>query len=71
VVLVDFQMPGLTGLETATAIRRTNANIPIGLITGAAMTLDPQVVSQSGVTRVFHKPFNLDELAAWLGSLPG
>lgn len=71
VVLVDFQMPGLTGLEIATEIRKENTNIPIGLITGVANTLDPQHVSQSGITRVFRKPFNLEELAAWLRSLPG
>ena len=70
VVLVDFQMPGMTGLEIATEIRRANANIPIGLITGVANTLDPQTVSRSGITRIFHKPFNLEELAAWLGALP-
>jgi CheY-like chemotaxis protein len=70
VVLVDFQMPGLTGLEIATEIRQENTTIPIGLITGVAHALDPQYVSQAGVTRVFRKPFNLEELAAWLGSLP-
>lgn len=71
IVLLDFQMPGLTGLETAAAIRRKHLTVPIALITGVMYTLDPQLVSQAGVTRTFQKPFDLDDLRTWLESLPG
>ena len=68
-ILVDFQMPGLTGLEMATEVRRTNPQIPIALITGIAGTLEAEAVAQAGITRIFPKPFDLNELVNWLQSL--
>jgi CheY-like chemotaxis protein len=68
-ILVDFQMPGLTGLEMAAEVRRTNPQIPIALITGIAGTLEAEAVAQAGITRIFPKPFDLNELANWLQSL--
>jgi two-component system copper resistance phosphate regulon response regulator CusR len=70
VVLVDFQMPGLTGLEVTAEIRKKNPHIPIALVTGTIHALDPQLMAQSGLTRIFRKPFSLGELANWLQSLP-
>lgn len=68
-LLVDFQMPGMTGLEMAAEVRRTNPQIPIALITGLAGTLEAEAVAQAGITRTFPKPFDLNELANWLQSL--
>jgi DNA-binding response OmpR family regulator len=70
VVLVDFQMPGRTGLEIAAEIRQKNATIPIALVTGSVQALDASLVAQAGINRVFQKPFSIDELATWLQSLP-
>ena len=69
-ILVDLQMPDLTGLEVAAEIRRTAPHIPIALITGTAGALDPQAVMQAGINRTFPKPFRLEELSAWISSLP-
>lgn len=68
-LLVDFQMPGMTGLEVATKVRKTDPDIPIGLITGTASTLEAEAVVQAGVSRVFPKPFSLEELSLWIHSL--
>lgn len=68
-ILVDFQMPGITGLEMATAVRKTDPHIPIALITGTAVVIEPQAMAQGGISRVFPKPFSLDELSSWIGSL--
>jgi DNA-binding response OmpR family regulator len=69
-ILVDFQMPDMTGLEMATEIRQTDPDIPIALITGLAHTLDTTAVRQAGISRIFPKPVSLEELSAWIHSLP-
>jgi DNA-binding response OmpR family regulator len=68
-ILVDFQMPDMTGLEMATEVRRTDPQVPIALITGIAGTLEAEAVAQAGITRTLPKPFDLNELANWLQSL--
>jgi DNA-binding response OmpR family regulator len=68
-ILVDFQMPDMTGLEMATEVRQTDPDIPIALITGMAQTIDPAAVVQAGINRIFSKPVNLEELSAWIHSL--
>jgi CheY-like chemotaxis protein len=68
-ILVDFQMPSMTGLEMAAEVRRTDPQIPIALITGIADVLEAEVVAQAGITRTLPKPLDLDELANWLQSL--
>jgi CheY-like chemotaxis protein len=68
-ILVDFQMPGLTGLELATAVRKTDQHTPIALITGTASTIEPASIAQAGITRTFPKPFSLKELCTWIESL--
>lgn len=69
VIMVDLQMPGMTGLEVARAVRQRDPHIPIALITGVADTLDENTLQQAGITRLFTKPFALDDISNWLQSL--
>jgi CheY-like chemotaxis protein len=62
IILSDFRMPGMSGLEMATIIRQTNPAIPIFLITGDAYTLETEAVVRAGITRVLPKPLKLNEL---------
>ena len=68
-ILVDLQMPGMTGLEVAAEIRKTAPHIPIALMTGTYNTLDHEAIIQAGINHTFAKPFNLDDLSLWLSSL--
>jgi DNA-binding response OmpR family regulator len=68
-ILVDFQMPGMTGLEMAAEVRRVDLQIPIALITGVAETLEAAAVAQVDIMHTFPKPFDLNALANWLQSL--
>jgi len=70
VILVDLNMPGISGVEMAVEVRRINPHIPIALITGTPAAVQPVTLKQTGISLVFAKPFNLDELLAWLRSLP-
>ena len=69
-ILVDFRMPGMTGLEMAALVRRTNGAIPIVLITALAHALDAEVVAKAGINRVLSKPFTCDELMSCLSLIP-
>lgn len=60
-ILVDYRMPGMTGLEMAAFIRRSDTITPIILITGDCYSLDPEIVAQAGVTRLLPKPLKINE----------
>lgn len=60
-ILVDYRMPGITGLEMAAFIRRSDTVTPIILITGDYYALAPEIVAQAGVTRVLAKPLQIQE----------
>jgi DNA-binding response OmpR family regulator len=62
-------MPGISGLDMAVEVRRTNPHIPMALITATPMAVQPMVLQQTKISRVFVKPFNLEELLAWLRAL--
>jgi len=49
VVVTDFLMPGLTGSETAQAIRARSATTPIVMISGSARTPEENGAQQAGV----------------------
>lgn len=61
-ILTDYRMPAMTGLEMAACIRRSDTATPIILITGDSSTLDPEIVAQAGITRVLPKPLKIKEL---------
>lgn len=67
-IFVDFRMPGMTGLDFAIEVRKSNPHIPIALITGTIKTLDDKAIVEAGITRAFPKPFDFNELAAWIRS---
>ena len=69
VILVDLQMPGISGLEMAVEVHKTNPSIPMALITGTPMAIQPVLLRQAGISRVFAKPFDLAALIAWLQTL--
>lgn len=61
-IFSDFRMPGMTGLEMAAFVRRTDPAIPIILVTGEPTALGAKAVAQAGITRVLLKPFTTSEL---------
>ncbi len=66
VIFVDLHMPGMTGLEMAAAVRRTNSLIPIILVTGAAHSLEAVAVAQAGINGMLPKPFAPHDLVTCL-----
>ena len=68
VVITDFLMPGLTGLEIAEAIRRAGHTTPILMISGSATSRDERRAMQAGV-RVLRKPIPFAQFAAALAEV--
>ena len=62
VVLLDLEMPGLDGLETAAQIRGSGRPTPIVALTGRATEADRQSVMDAGLDAYLTKPFVVSEL---------
>ncbi len=61
-ILTDYRMPAMTGIEMAAVIRRSDTVTPIILITGDFYELDLEMVARTGITQVLPKPLKLNEL---------
>jgi CheY-like chemotaxis protein len=60
-VLTDYGMPDLTGVQVAAAVRRKSPSTPVVLVTGWGSDLDANS-PPPGVTAVIGKPFRLAAL---------
>jgi CheY-like chemotaxis protein len=67
-VITDFLMPGLTGLEIAEAIRARSRTTPIVLISGSAEEPDERRAAQAG-QRFLRKPVAFAEFKATLAAV--
>ena len=68
VVVTDFLMPGLTGLEIAEAIRERSRATPVVLISGSAEQPDEMRAAQAGL-RFLRKPVSFAQFKATLTAL--
>ena len=59
-VISDFRMPGMNGIELATLIRKMNKNIPIILMTAYdAIDTDPFIIKFLNIEYIITKPIKL------------
>jgi DNA-binding response OmpR family regulator len=69
VVLLDVMLPGMNGIDIASALRRAGNEVPILMLT-ARDTIDDRVRGlRSGADDYLVKPFAFDELAARIEAL--
>lgn len=61
-VLTDWNMPGKSGLEVIQAIRATNKDVPIIMVTTEAEKSRVLEAIQAGVSDYLVKPFTADTL---------
>lgn len=61
-LVVDYAMPGMTGLQLASVVRKRGITAPIILATGYAELADPSEGSESLLTMILRKPFTLRQL---------
>ena len=64
-IVSDFKMPGMNGLELLTALREDYPHVPRILITAFPATgLTMRAVNEAGVLGIFAKPFDGRKLVA-------
>ncbi|WP_269714077.1 response regulator [Caulobacter sp. NIBR2454] len=67
-LLADYAMPGMNGMDTARAARAMRPNLPVLFITGFA---DLAALKDAGEDRIVQKPFRDGELAAKIEAILG
>ncbi len=65
-VLSDFTMPGMTGLDLAIKLREIRPDLPVLLMTGLNAALTPERLEEAGVRRVLIKPLTIHLLGSAL-----
>lgn len=63
VIILDIQMPGMSGPETFEEIAKINVQIPVCFMTGDPGKYEPGDLLMRGARHVFHKPFRMNEFA--------
>jgi CheY-like chemotaxis protein len=61
-VITDLLMPGMNGLEVATALRTLDPGVQIIMLTGSAPSLSTNRAREAGVNTLLHKPIALMDL---------
>jgi CheY-like chemotaxis protein len=62
-LISDYSMPGMSGLELCTEISQMRPGLPMILLTGFIADIAPDVLRTTGVCAVLRKPITLLELA--------
>jgi len=57
-VLTDLGMPDMSGWELAKRIKKINPSLPVGLITGWAVSVTKEKMKEKGVDFILSKPFD-------------
>lgn len=70
-VLTDWNMPVMTGIELLEAMRSEDLAVPVGFITSESTVEMRQVALSSGARFVVTKPFNADTLEEAIGAVLG
>jgi DNA-binding response OmpR family regulator len=69
VVLVDFEMPGISGVETARRLRATGSSATVVMLTGSAHSDTETRAREAGVDRFLTKPFSPLEVLSLVDTL--
>ncbi|REJ82007.1 MAG: response regulator [Acidobacteria bacterium] len=64
--LLDWQMPGSSGLEVARRLRRDGIELPLAAITASALPDQRAECLDAGFDEVFTKPIDFARLRSWL-----
>ena len=68
VILLDYAMPGMNGLQLARALRDRGINAPIALVTGYAELSEAEIATEQ-LGGLLRKPFTIRELQGLLTQL--
>ena len=69
VVLSDWNMPNMSGLELVTALRAEGNDVPFGFVTSESTAEQFAAGIGAGAAFLLSKPFTAEDLAANLGAI--
>lgn len=69
IILLDFRMPGLNGIETLSEIRKLNLSVPVVIMTAYASTEITKDAIKHGAIEVMNKPFDINKLMELISSI--
>ena len=61
VLLLDWNLPAVTGTEFLTRVRTVAPKLPVLVITGEPRTVDRAATTRLGVHKIVRKPLGLDD----------
>jgi len=67
-VISDFRMPRMDGLQLMKRVRKHDAAIPFMVVTGAMLTDEERKICEEDTDGYLKKPFSVDELHAFIDS---
>ena len=70
-VLLDIRLPGMSGIDALTEIRKISGNLPVLLVTAYADLRQAVEAMKSGADDYLSKPVDLDELATAIADALG
>lgn len=62
ILITDYMMPGLSGKELITAVKKIKPDIPVVMITGYPLAYPPGVAKSEGIDAYLFKPFRINQL---------
>ena len=62
--VVDYMMPGMTGLELAHELYTLNSKMPVVIVTGLIEKSTFDISNYPNVVEILKKPFDIDDLVA-------
>jgi len=62
-LITDQTMPGMTGTQLVSAVRRCRPDLPVILCTGYSNGLTPKTAKNLGAARLMTKPFGVNDMA--------
>lgn len=68
-LIIDFNMPGLNGIETVSQVRQLNYSIPIIFSTGSTGFSYKIPVENLNITSIIHKPYDFETMLATIKEL--
>ena len=70
-LVVDYRMPGLSGLDLVSELRKRSISVPTILITATSDPLVERRAAELGISQVLHKPLShrvlIDAISEELG----
>jgi CheY-like chemotaxis protein len=61
-IFIDFQMPGLTGTETAAKVKEKYPKLPIVLVTASSQPSTREEAEKAGIDKLIIKPYSPDDI---------